>query len=134
MKINNKTKTIGLEILGLTLISILSFSIASDIYGQRSTVNEYYNPKTFKDLFGDEADLNQFIASPQHVGCFTPSDLSCRVIMELDYMSNSSMVLSVFMTDKMGLPLEIIKNFTGFEIDQMSFDPNEDKLVVYLTK
>lgn len=44
------------------------------------------------------------------------------------------MVLSVFMTDKMGLPLEIIKNFTGFEIDQMSFDPNEDKLVVYLTK
>ena len=31
MNINNKTKTIGLEILGLTLISILSFSVG-DIY------------------------------------------------------------------------------------------------------
>ncbi len=57
--------------------------------------------------------------------------------MELDYMSNSSMILSVYRTDSMGLPLDIIKQSMGYKIDHMAFDPNPNnpnKLVIYLTK
>lgn len=35
MNINNKTKTIGLEILGLTLISILSFSVGGHLWSMQ---------------------------------------------------------------------------------------------------
>lgn len=52
-------------------------------------------------------------------------------------MSNSSMILSVYTTDSMGLPLDIIKQSMGYKIDHMAFDPNPNnpnKLVIYLTK